>query len=474
MPWGGYPKFITQGLNNDYLPLWLQEGGVNTYYVGKFLNAHSTHNYRDPMAPGWTSSNFLLQPGVYDYLNTFWAKNHGPWTAHPGEHAIDITTKNALEMLDIAVEDGKPFFLTVAPAVPHMGINSTTQETFFPIPQTKWENAFTNEKVPRTPNWNPTEASGASWLLNLPHQNTSVVDGLDEMYRRRIRCVAGLDDMVGELIAALEKHGILDNTHVIYTTDNGYHIGQHRMGPGKKTGYETDINIPLVWRGPGVPAGKVTNAVSTHTDLAPTWLTLFGLPLRTKLDGQAIPIILNQPSQKSGEHVNVELWGNAAPYEGTLPYRKIGWGVKGKHDNTYKGLRIVADEYSIYYSVWCTNEHELYDMLTDEYQMENLLADTWDILNVPEDKILLGWSLRQVVTRLDALMMVLKTCVGIECTRPWLQIHPQGNVETLQDALNPNYDRFYESQPKVAFSACKLGYLIEHEGPQTVMKYIEN
>lgn len=55
---GGYPKFITQGLNNDYLPLWLQEGGVNTYYVGKFLNGHATHNYRDPVAPGWTSSKY--------------------------------------------------------------------------------------------------------------------------------------------------------------------------------------------------------------------------------------------------------------------------------------------------------------------------------------------------------------------------------------------------------------------------------
>ncbi|KAJ5606005.1 hypothetical protein N7510_008786 [Penicillium lagena] len=70
--------------------------------------------------------------------------------------------------------------------------------------------------------------------------------------------------------------------------------------------------------------------------------------------------------------------------------------------------------------------------------------------------------------------MVLKSCVGIECTHPWLQIHPQGEVETLNNALNPKYDRFYESQPKVAFSACKLGYLIEHEGPQSVMKYSED
>lgn len=415
-------------------------------------------------------ASFLLAPGVYDYTNTIWAYNNGPWKSFPGEHAIDITTQNALDMLDTAVNDGQPFFLTVAPAVPHVGINTTTGESFFPIPQPKWADAFSDAKIPRTPNWNPSEASGASWLLNLPHQNDTVVDGLDEMYRARIRCVAGLDDMVADLIAALEKYGILDNTHIIYTTDNGYHIGQHRMGGGKKTGYETDINIPLVWRGPGVPAGKVSTEVSTHTDLAPTWLTLFDLPLRTKLDGQVIPMIVGQgkTSQPSSEHVNVELWGAAVPYE-VEPYKSIP--VKGKHNNTYKGLRIVAAGYNIYYSVWCTNEHELYDMSMDEYQMNNLLSDIRDISDVSETKSLLGRPLNQVAARLDALMMVLKSCVGVECTDPWLQLHPRGNVKTLKAALNQMYDHFYQCQPKVAFSACKLGYMLEYEGPQTAMRY---
>lgn len=412
----------------------------------------------------------MLKPGIYDYLNTSWAKNNGPWQSYPGEHAIDITTRNALDMLETAVSDGKPFFMTVAPAVPHVGINSTTETPFLPIPQPKWADAFPDARVPRTPNWNPHQASGASWLLNLPYQNQSLVDGLDDLYRRRIRCVAGLDDMVGELISALERHGILDNTHVIYTTDNGYHIGQHRMGGGKKTGYETDINIPMVWRGPGVPAGKVTSDVSTHTDLAPTWLNLFQLPLRTKLDGQPIPTIVNL-SSLAGEHINVELWGAAAPYEGTIPWKRMGQSVKGRHNNTYKGLRIHSDKCSIYYSVWCTNEHELYDMSVDAYQMNNLLAGIQDINDVSQDQNVCGGSLKQVTERLDALMMVLKSCVGDECTHPWLQLHPEGNVRTLQDALDSRYDSFYAAQPKVSFSACKLGYLVEYEGPQTAMKY---
>ncbi|KAH8799680.1 alkaline-phosphatase-like protein [Xylogone sp. PMI_703] len=451
VPYGAYPKFISQGLNNDYLPLWLQAGSINTYYVGKFSNGHNVQNHQKNPAQGWTSSNFLLDPGMYDYTNTTWTLNNQHYQSFPGENSIDIITKNALSMLDTAVKGGKPFFMTVAPAVPHVGINASAKgETFFPIPQTKWANAFSDKIFPRTPNWNnPIEASGASWLLNLPHQNKSVVDGLDELYRRRIRCVAGLDDMVGDLVAALEDYGILEDTHIIYTADNGYHIGQHRMGPGKKQGCETDINVPMVWRGPGVPAGKVTSEVSTHTDLAPTFLSIFGLHQRNNTDGQIMPVINNKHGKQSGEHVNVELWGTANPYE-VEPYSDIT--IPGQDNNTYKAVRIIAPQYSFYYSVWCDNEHELYNMLKDPYQMDNLLARTTDITQAP-GILLLKRPLDKLVTRLDALPMILKTCVG------------------MQYALNPRYDTFYNSQPKVSFSLCALGYLKEYEGPQTALVY---
>lgn len=418
--------------------------------------------------------SFLLEPGTYDYVNTTWSHNNGPYESFPGVNAIDITGKNALEMLDTAIEDGKPFFLVVAPAVPHVGINSTNKgDTFFPIPQTKYEDAFADQIVPRTPNWNPEDlTSGASWILNLPLQNQSVVDGLDELYRSRIRCVAGLDDLVGDMLSVLDKYSILDNTHFIYSTDNGYHIGQHRLGPGKKTGFETDINIPMVWRGPGIPSGRVIKDVSTHTDLAPTFLSLFGLPLRTNFDGQVMAITPSgyggpHPASKSVEHINIEHWGAANPYE-VLPYNNIQ--IVGSENSTYKGLRIVSDRYSLYYSVWCTNEHELYDMTANDYQTTNLLPNTYDITGL-SDQHSFGWPLSQLVQRLDAVMMVLKSCVGTQCIKPWLELHPQGNVNSLQDAMNLRYDDFYASQPKVSFAACMAGYIIEYEGPQSAMAY---
>ena len=411
-----------------------------------------------------------MEPGVYDYLNTTWSLNNAQWKNFEGVNSIDKAQENALSMLDTAVEAKKPFFMAVAPAVPHVGINASSGLTFFPIPQAKWANAFGNHQIPRTPNFNPaTQNMGASFVKNLPFLNQTLIDGMDELYRARLRAVAGLDDMVDALITALDDYGILNNTHVVFTTDNGYHIGQHRFGPGKKQGYETDVHIPFFWRGPGIPVNKTSNDVSTHTDLAPTFLSLFGLPLRSKLDGRGIPNILKN-GQKSGEHVNIELWGSADIYE-VLPFKPLDDTIPGWQNDTYKGLRIIGDSYNVYYSVWCTNEHELYDMVADNYQTTNMLPNTLSITQVSSTQQFLGISLKKAVSRLDAVLMVLKTCVGVQCTQPWAQLHPQGDVSTLKDALNPKFDSFYASQPKVSFTACMQGYLPEYEGESNALVY---
>jgi len=95
-----------------------------------------------------------LDPGQYDYLNTTWTFNGTKPISFPGQNAIDVTSQHDLSMLDEAANAGGPFFLTIAPAVPHVGLNSTGKGTFAPIPQKKWANAFPDAKVPRTLGWN--------------------------------------------------------------------------------------------------------------------------------------------------------------------------------------------------------------------------------------------------------------------------------------------------------------------------------
>jgi arylsulfatase A-like enzyme len=123
-----------------------------------------------------------------------------------------------------------------------------------------------------------------------------------------------VDEIIDETVRRLEQYGILENTYIIYSTDNGFHIGQHRMQPGKSCGYEEDINIPLIIRGPRIPAGETTDIVTTHTDLAPTIFDIIGIPPRREFDGIPIPLTqkaLLEAKQNRYEHVNVEYWGYA-------------------------------------------------------------------------------------------------------------------------------------------------------------------
>jgi arylsulfatase A-like enzyme len=120
-------------------------------------------------------------------------------------------------------------------------------------------------------------------------------------------------------MAVLEDNpDVLDNTYLIYTSDNGYHLGQHRLPPGKTCNIEEDINVPFVVRGPGVSKGKSVSFPTSHTDLAPTFLQLAGIPLRNDFDGA--PIAITEDSQRQtklpSEHVNIEYWGRGI-LEGT-------------------------------------------------------------------------------------------------------------------------------------------------------------
>ncbi|KAK0610572.1 alkaline-phosphatase-like protein [Bombardia bombarda] len=473
-PYGGYPKFVSQGFNSAYLPVWLQEAGYNTYYTGKLFNAHTVANYDAPHAGGWTASDFLLDPYTYMYLNASFQRNQDPPISYEGQHSGDVIADKAYGLLDEAVAADKPFFLGIAPVAPHSNVKATLFEGNHPgdfensvaftapIPAKRHEHLFKDVKVPRTPHFNPDEPQGANWVRKLKQQSQENVDYNDHFYRQRLRTLQSVDELVGGLFKRLAKYNLLDNTFVFYTTDNGYHIGQHRLQPGKECGFEEDINIPLIVRGPGVAAGEVADVVTTHIDLAPTILELAGAPSRADFDGEAIPLRkeeLDNTTTLRHEHVTVEYWGFAAS-EGKL------FGDDAQRmvlNNTYKALRIISKGYNFYYSVWCNNEHELYDLKTDPYQQRNLLH--------PDEKspttLLDGVAFDKVVARLDSLLFVLKSCKAQTCTRPWQALHPAGNVQNLHDALASRFDDFYVAEQKrVRYDRCELGYLVDAEGPQ--------
>ncbi|KAM0227199.1 hypothetical protein ACHAPO_011736 [Fusarium lateritium] len=487
-PYGGYPKFISQGLNDDYLPVWLQNNGYNTYYTGKLFNAHTTENYDKPHAAGWTSSDFLLDPFTYSYWNATWQKDLEEPVSREGYYNTDDLADKTINYIREAHAAGKPFFLGSAPIAPHdeARINPEALKGTFspdspearpqilpPFPALRHENMFAGLKVPRTPNFNPDKPSGVNWVARLPKLNQTSIDYNDNYFRLRLQALQAVDEMVERIAQELEKLNIVDNTYIIYTTDNGYHLSQHRLQPGKTCGFETDIHIPLLIRGPGIPKGAIADVVTSHTDLVPTIFRMAGITAKPEFDGVAVPLtnkeILKGLSARA-EHLAVEYWGLSIDES---------WNSSISLGNTYKGIRVQSKDYSFYYAVHCTNEHELYDMSADPYQINNLLPSGPNgtgiaITDYNSTAKVYNRPLVKFVSRLDSLMMVMKSCKGKTCQNPWSILHPEGDVRSLDDALHKKYDDFYLDSARsnsVRFSMCANGYIVAAEGPENPLVY---
>lgn len=298
------------------------------------------------------------------------------------------------------------------------------------------------------------QAGDVNYLKTLPRLTPKQIEYSDNYYRARLQALQSVDELVGGLIAVLEKNpAVLANTYIIYTSDNGYHIGQHRMPPGKTCNMEEDVNVPFIVRGPNVAANKEVSFPTSHTDIVPTLFQLAGIPLHEDFDG--VPIAVTSEAQKShtlkNEHVNIEYWGDGL-VEGTV-FGNVAGTLK---QNTYKTVRVVSDKYDLMYAVWCTNEHQLYDMKSDPFQMKNLYGS---------EGVTSGFDIASLSARLDGLLLTLKSCKGSVCRKPWQTLFPNGKVVSLADAMDTKYDDFFfDKQDKVTFSECKLGYLTEYEG----------
>lgn len=432
------------------MPLWLQQGGYYTQYVGKLFNGHNTDNYDSPFAAGWDQNAFLLEPYTYQYTKPALQRGQQAPVIFPNTYSTDLIQNRTLGFIDQAVAQDKPFFLGVAPIAPH----SNLVDVFTPpVPADRYKGLFPNATVPRSANFNPKDPSGAAWVTDLKRLSPENVQYIDEYYRLRLRALQSVDELVENVVQSLDNAGVLDNTFIIYTSDNGYHLGNHRMQPGKTCGYEEDVHVPFIIRGPGVPKNKVTSVVTNHIDFAPTVLKMAGIPARANFDGIPIPFsAADLQTTTRPEHVTVEFWGHVLE-EGKYA---TDLGVF----NTYKAIRIAGSTYNVYYSVWCHNEHELYDMNADVEQMNNLHGTSGTLYGRP---------IAQVVARLDAALLVLKTCQGDTCVHPWAALQPNDDVDSLQDALLPKYDKFYTSvhaNNPVSYTECRGGYFKNVEGPQ--------
>lgn len=189
-----------------------------------------------------------------------------------------------------------------------------------PAPHPRHANLFATEQLERKVSFNPDEPQGVSWVKTLPKlvsaeveagliQNATQEAYLDEFYRGRLRSLQPVDELVEELVKKLEKAGQLDNTYIIYTADNGYALGTHRRQPGKTLGYEEDIHVPLIVRGPNVRKGfRDTLSSYGMVDLSRTILELAGARAVYHDDGVKIDLHQGDAVHGLARHSISEYW----------------------------------------------------------------------------------------------------------------------------------------------------------------------
>lgn len=242
-PHGGYTKAVEQGLNDENLFVWMQKAGYNTHYVGKLYNFHTVDNFDKPPAKGFNGSDFLLDPYTYQYYNAKMSHNGNDPVSYAGQYSTDVVAARAQEQLAEALShvDDSPFFLTVAPIAPHSVwvIEPENKLSYLLAPEAaeRHKHLFVDYKIPRDESFNAGVDGGVGWISSLPPLNDTVLEYNDYYQRQRLRALQAVDEMLASLVEQLAEAGELDNTYIIYSTDNGYHLSQHRMLPGKECGF---------------------------------------------------------------------------------------------------------------------------------------------------------------------------------------------------------------------------------------------
>ena len=434
-PDGGWQRFHGQGLEERSLPVWLRSAGYYNVQIGKYLNGYG--GSPAPIPPGWDE--------WYGKLSEYDASVHGarlyfnygvredppadaglpcpgrdpvdpgePFTCRYGEDASDYQTdvfrEMAVEAIHRLSDDGQtPFFLNVDFNAPH--------SPYVPAPRD--QNTLAGLHLPPEPGTNERNTSDKPFFLRrLPRLGLGKLAGIEQRRRSRLEMLRSVDYAIWRIVQTLAAEGQLDNTYLIFTSDNGYFSGEHRIRQGKYLPHEPSSHVPLLIRGPGIPAGGVSGELASNVDIASTIGQMAGAPALLPQDGRSLLPYAQQPSLRTTRPIllegdtgsNIDDEGSEGPVtqnqvdsrrfqkrvrkqkkrlrrrcrklkrqspkRAILCYRQ---GVRNIEQEpvdsiyklqapAYRGIR--TDRYALF--LYATGEVELYDMWRDPYQLSSV------------------------------------------------------------------------------------------------------
>jgi arylsulfatase A-like enzyme len=355
-PEGGYSTFRGRGEERKTFATALRGKGYDTALMGKYLNGYRPIFGRVP--PGWSEWD-VAGNGYPEYGYTMNSDGHvRRYGYHPQDYLTDVLAAKGVGFVRSAAMRHVPFLLEIATFAPH--------SPFTPAPR-DWL-SFPGVRSPRSPAFNAVGTDEPSWLSHFTPLDPLQVDAIDRKFRLRVQSVQAIDRMIGRLERVLAQEGLANDTYIVFSSDNGLHMGEHRLLPGKLTAFDTDIRVPLIVTGPRVVAGETIAQMTENIDLCPTFERLAGARPGRRVDGRSlVPLLRGREVPGWPREVLIEHHGRAFHLgDPDLPTQLPTQG--SGNPPTYEAIRTATALYVEY----ADGEREYHDLAEDPYEMHNL------------------------------------------------------------------------------------------------------
>lgn len=414
-PDGGFAKTWRQRVEATMFAPPLQAAGYRTVLLGKYMNGYPLGSDPTYVPPGW--DEWYVSKGGVNYYNYRLIENGQEvrYREKPEDYLTDVMADKAADFIrrNAELPQKPPFFIELSVYAPHGPA----------IPAPRHVNLYPNIQAPRGPSFNEADTSDKPRYIQALEPITSRKIGeIDAFYGDRVRSMQAVDDLIATVMDTLRETGDLANTYIIFTSDNGFHQGEHRIAKGKQSPYEESIRVPMIVIGPKVPKGVERSAVVSTIDLAPTFLDMAGVrgEALTNMDGRSLLPLLQRRAPKPS-------WRTAVLFEkirqssnplSTASLTAEDLAAPDDEDSeivmseeemvaagitagiglpNFHGLR--TERYSYIEYTNRKGERELYDLQADPYQLDNMIA------RAPAE----------LLAVFSAQLALLRTCQGNSC-----------------------------------------------------------
>ena len=344
----GGPNALDALKESETLPVWLQQGGYRTAFVGEYLNGYGLGD-PERVPPGWSEWNALTEPTTQDYFD--YDVNEDGSIVHYGTAPEDYKSRVighlAVDAIRHAARGSRPLFMYVGFNAPHAPSTPAPRDV----------DSLEGTTAPRTPAFDEADLSDKpKFLRDRPPLDDAALARIDSRSQRALESLAEVDRQVEKIVDALRAKGELGSTYIFFTSDNGYLDGEHRIEFGKLLAYEPSSQVPLLVRGPGVRAGETSDALVGNVDLAPTIASIAAAKPNAVVDGHSLLALARDPNRSTDRALLIEsLVRDRSTYFG-YPYHAIRSG-------------------HFIYIRYRTGDEELYNLVKDPYELESLAGD---------------------------------------------------------------------------------------------------